>query len=92
MQRESRCREGKALLWPTFHSGIIKNLSDAVKEIKKPGTLGKPDHQETVEEERQRINGKKEVTIPTPEGRKGSRRADAVGQNPETGQPEIVQV
>lgn len=58
----------------------------------KPGTLGKPDHQQTVKDEAERINGQPEVKIPTPEGSKGSRRADAVGTNPETGQPEIVQV
>jgi hypothetical protein len=45
-----------------------------------------------VEQERERIGGKKEVTIKTPEGSKERRRADAVGTNPETGAPEIVQV
>jgi RHS repeat-associated protein len=58
----------------------------------RPGTLGKPDHQATVEEERARMNGEKEVTIQTPNGIKGSRRADTVGTNPETGATEIVQV
>jgi hypothetical protein len=58
----------------------------------RPGTLGKPDHQATVREEAEKINGKTEVTIPTPNGSKGSRRADAVGTNSETGAKEIVQV
>jgi RHS repeat-associated protein len=58
----------------------------------KPGTLGKPDHKETVKEEAERINGKAEQTIPTPGGQKDSRRPDAVGTNPATGSPEIVQV
>ena len=59
---------------------------------KRPGTLGKPDHKATVEEEAARIAGTPEVRIDTPEGAKGSRRADAVGTNPETGAPDIVQV
>jgi RHS repeat-associated protein len=58
----------------------------------RPGTLGKPDHQATVQEEAARINGDSEVTIRTPNGTKGSRRADAIGTNPETGAAEIVQV
>jgi hypothetical protein len=44
---------------------------------KKPGTLGKPDHQETAKEEAQKIGGKTEVKINTPGGSKDSRRADA---------------
>jgi hypothetical protein len=60
---------------------------------KKPGTLGKPDHQATAEEEAARIAGTREVTIPTPRGAKGSRRADAARVNPDTGAPEeIVQI
>jgi RHS repeat-associated protein len=59
---------------------------------KRPGTLGKPDHQATVEAEAARIAGTPEVRIETPGGKKDSRRADAVGTNPETGAPEIVQV
>jgi RHS repeat-associated protein len=58
----------------------------------RPGTLGKPDHQATVQEEAARVNGDSEVTIKTPNGSKGSRRADAVGTNPKTGAAEIVQV
>jgi hypothetical protein len=50
---------------------------DAPADPKKPGTLGKPDHQETVQKEAQRIGGKPEVTIKTPGGNKESRRADA---------------
>jgi len=58
----------------------------------RPGTLGKPDHRATVEEEAARIAGTPEVRIETPGGKKDSRRADAVGTNPKTGAPEIVQV
>jgi hypothetical protein len=58
----------------------------------RPGTLGKEDHQQTVKEEGERVNGQTEVPIPTPGGAKQGRRADAVGTNPETGAPEIVQV
>jgi RHS repeat-associated protein len=58
----------------------------------RPGTLGKPDHQETVKEEAARVGGRSEVPIDTPGGLKDSRRADAVGTNPETGAPEVVQV
>ena len=50
---------------------------DAPADPNKPGTLGKPDHQETVKEEAERIKGKPEVTIKTPGGNKESRRADA---------------
>ena len=62
------------------------------KSDARPGTLGKADHQATVKAEADRIGGKTEVKIPTPIGSKDSRRADAVGTNPETGAPEIVQV
>ena len=48
--------------------------------------------QQTVKEEGKRVNGVNEVTIPTLGGKKETRRADAVGTNPTTGQPEIVQV
>ncbi len=50
---------------------------DAPADPKRPGTLGKPDHQETVKDEAKRIGGDKEVTIQTPGGSKDSRRADA---------------
>lgn len=45
----------------------------------KPGTLGKADHQQTASEEAVKMgpNGRREVTIETPGGEKGSRRADA---------------
>jgi hypothetical protein len=60
---------------------------------KRPGTLGKPDHRATVEEEANRIAGTPEVRIDTPGGKKDSRRADAARRNPETGEfEEIVQV
>jgi len=58
----------------------------------RPGTLGKPDHQETVKQEAERTNGRPEVKIDTTGGKKDSRRADVVGTNPQTGAPEIVQV
>src|SRR5271165_3812728 len=58
----------------------------------KPGTRGKEDHQQTANEEADRVNGDREVRIPTPGGKKDTRVADAVGTNPQTGQPEIVQV
>ena len=58
----------------------------------KPGTRGKEDHQKTANEEADRVNGDREVRIPTPGGKKDTRVADAVGTNPQTGQPEIVQV
>ncbi|HET9182935.1 MAG TPA: RHS repeat-associated core domain-containing protein [Candidatus Angelobacter sp.] len=47
----------------------------------RPGTLGKPDHQQTVKDEAARIGGKTEVKIPTPGGSKESRRADAAETN-----------
>src|SRR5438552_15719165 len=53
------------------------NQKEAPADPKKPGTLGKPDHQETVKDEAERIKGKSEVTIKTPGGNKESRRADA---------------
>ena len=43
----------------------------------KPGTLGKPDHQQTVQEEAQKMGGTTEVKVETPGGEKGSRRIDA---------------
>jgi len=44
---------------------------------KRPGTLGKPDHQATADEEAKKMGGDREVTIKTPGGAKDSRRADA---------------
>jgi hypothetical protein len=44
---------------------------------KRPRTKGKPDHQETVKDEAQRIGGEAEVRIPTPGGNKDTRVADA---------------
>jgi RHS repeat-associated protein len=75
---------------------IITTAAGAIRSWfqteKRPGTLGKPDHANTVEEEAARIAGTPEVRIDTPGGKKDSRRADAVGTNPTTGAPEIVQV
>ncbi len=67
-------------------------LSDLFSSERRPGTLGKPDHQETAADEAARISGRREVKIDTPGGKKDSRRADAIGTNPETGAPEIAQV
>jgi hypothetical protein len=53
------------------------NAQSAPADPKKPGTLGKPDHQETAKDEAKKIDGKTEVKIPTPGGLKDSRRADA---------------
>ena len=76
---------------------LINRAADAISSLftksdSKPGTLGKPDHQQTVKEEGERVNGQTEVPIPTPGGAKEGRRAEAVGTNPQTGTPEIVQV
>jgi RHS repeat-associated protein len=81
--------EGTGLLINKAADGISSLFT---KSDSKPGTLGKPDHQETVKEEGERVNGQTEVPIPTPGGAKTGRRADAVGTNPETGAAEIVQV
>ena len=81
-----------------FGAGILVNkAADAISSLftksdSKPRTLGKPDHQQTVKEEGERVNGQTEVPIPTPGGVKEGRRADAAGTNPQTGAPEIVQV
>jgi len=59
----------------------------------RPGTLGKPDHQETANEEATRIGGQREVPILTPGGAKDSRRADAaVTDNTGKVTGEVVQV
>ena len=75
---------------PSTAAGAVPGTQ--TKTDAKPGTLGKPDHRATVKAETDRISGKSEVKIPTPTGSKDYRRADAVGTNPETGSPEIVQV
>lgn len=72
--------------------GVDNPVPNAFMTRDRPGTLGKPDHQQTVKEEAARLNGNPEVKIDTTGGKKDSRRADAVGTNPETGQTEIVQV
>ena len=41
------------------------------------GSKGAPDHQQTAEEERAKMDGQREVRVPTPEGEKGSRVIDA---------------
>jgi RHS repeat-associated protein len=43
----------------------------------RPGRLGNPDHQETAEQERARVDGRREVPIKTPGGSKETRWADA---------------
>jgi RHS repeat-associated protein len=67
-------------------------LKDFQKSDARPGTLGKPDHKQTVKEEAERVKGRPEAPIPTPGGSKEGRRADADGTNPQTGGREIVQV
>jgi len=76
-----------------LHSLLKNHLpSQSANSDSRPGTHGKPDHKKTVEEEGDRVSGDTEVPIKTSGGKKESRRADAVGTNQETGQPEVVQV
>jgi RHS repeat-associated protein len=56
----------------------------------RPGTRGKPDHQQTAKEEAAKIGGQQEVRIPTPGGNKDTRVADAARVNPDTGKVEAV--
>src|SRR5258708_1228274 len=58
-------------------SGIGAAMLTFAKSTARPGTLGKPDHQQTAAEEAERIGGEREVKIDTRGGKKGSRRADA---------------
>lgn len=57
--------------------GAVDN--SPINSSKRPGTLGKPDHQATAAEEAAKYGptGQTEVTVPTPGGEKGSRRIDA---------------
>ena len=65
--------EGLGLLANTAVEGIGSIFNSTAR----PGTRGKPDHQDTADEEARKMGGGREVTIKTPEGAKGSRRADA---------------
>lgn len=58
----------------------------------KPGTLGKPDHQQTANEEAEKMGGNREVTIKTPGGNKESRRADAAKVDENKKVTEVTQV
>jgi RHS repeat-associated protein len=67
----------------TINSGI-RSFGSAISSIftksdKKPGTLGKPDHQQTADEEAAKFGekGQREVKVDTPGGEKGSRKIDA---------------
>ncbi len=54
------------------------NQNENTGSNSKPGTLGKPDHQQTADEEAAKYpNGQREVTVQTPGGEKDSRRIDA---------------
>jgi RHS repeat-associated protein len=59
----------------------------------RPGTRGKPDHQQTADEEAaKRPGSEREGTIPTPGGEKGSRRGDVVVRDSSGKATEVVQV
>ncbi len=58
----------------------------------RPGTLGKPDHQQTVKEEAEKMGGEREVTVKTPGGEKGSRRIDAAKRDKDGNITEATQV
>ena len=85
----------------TFTTAFASSVSSSVDSIKhliteatgKPGTLGKPDHQETAKEEAKKIGGDREVPIPIPAGgMKGLRKADAAAKD-ETGKiTDVTQV
>jgi RHS repeat-associated protein len=72
-----------------YPAGVFnENTSDS-----KPGTLGKPDHQQTADEERaKRPGSEREGTIPTPGGEKNSRRGDVVVKDKSGKVTEVVQV
>jgi hypothetical protein len=72
---------------------VVQSVSNAVHAVAsalKPGTKGKPDHQQTAKEEAAKIGGQTEVRIPTPGGSKGTRVADAARVDPATGAVEAV--
>jgi len=72
--------------------GLFSHSTTVPKNPARPGTLGKPDHQQTVKEEAARIGGKTEVPISTPGGFKDSRRGDAVKKDANGKVTEVVQV
>jgi len=56
----------------------VADTAKATNKTPNPyGSKGKPDHQQTVGEEAERIGGQKEVAVTTPGGEKTSRRIDA---------------
>jgi RHS repeat-associated protein len=62
------------------------------KSESKPGTLGRPDHQQTAKEEAKKIGGDREVPIPTTGGAKDSRRADAAKKDAAGNITDVTQV
>jgi RHS repeat-associated protein len=78
-----------------FGSGVQKvkeTVSNVLKSEKKPGTKGKPDHQQTVKEEAEKIGGKPEVPIATPGGHKEGRVGDAVAKDADGNVTAVTQV
>jgi RHS repeat-associated protein len=76
---------------------LINKAAEGVQSLitkseAKPGTLGKPDHQQTVQEEAAKIGGKPEVTIKTPGGTKDARRADAAKKDAAGNITDVTQV
>jgi RHS repeat-associated protein len=68
----------------------VKNkLKNVFNSDKKPGTKGKPDHQQTVKEEAEKIGGQPEVPIATPGGHEEGRVGDAVATDAD-GKPTAV--
>lgn len=65
--------EGTGLLINT----AVEGIGNLFRSEARPGTRRKPDHQDTADDEAQKMGGEREVSIKTPEGTKGSRRADA---------------
>lgn len=85
--------------WSTAKENFSSNLSAVKNKVtsifnseKKPGTKGKPDHQETVKEEAKKIGGDTEVRIPTPGGSKETRVGDAVAKDANGNVTSVTQV
>jgi RHS repeat-associated protein len=81
-----------------FTSSVASSFKSDVHSItsifsaKRPGTRGKPDHQQTVKEEAEKIGGKPEVPIPTPGGAKETRVGDAVAKDANGNVTAVTQV
>jgi len=83
--------------YPFYYHGELQNQDGSSVFLKsdnnsKPGTLGKPDHQQTVKEEAEKMGGKPEVPVETPGGEKGSRRIDAAKKDANGNVTEATQV